>query len=493
MTKTRVPLLLRDRHAGLQESLYSSVLQSLREQLIYPGARLPSSRALAQQLGVSRTTVLLVMDRLEAEGYVRARPGSGTFVANELPETWLEAPAQPTESVTAAPVMRLSERGQGLAAIIPVGRRIVGHARPFRLGSPALDQFPTDLWRRLLVKRSRSLSASLLDYSWPWGHLHLREAIAGLLRSRGSSCVADQVVVVGGSQRALDIIGHLMLDPGDVAWVEDPGYPGAWSAFHNSSVRTVPIPVDEQGLNIGWAERHAEPAKLVYTTPSHQFPLGLTMGMQRRQALLAWAERKKAWIVEDDYDCEFHFRSRPIPSLHALDRYGHVVYLGTFSKNFFPALRLGYCVVPQHLASAVYAARLATDLHPPVLEQLVLADFIVEGHYDRHLRRMRKVYAERLEALYDSAKEYCSGVLDVHEVDNGLHTVGKLEGVTGEQVYERAVARDVDVTPLSPYWLSRERQTWDGLLLGFGAVRPESIRDGMRRLAEAIEVAQREQ
>ena len=329
-----------------------------------------------------------------------------------------------------------------------------------------------------------------LDYADTAGLLELRTVIAEYVQtSRGTTCSADQVFVVAGAQRGLQMICSLLLDTGDRVVLEEPGYPGARSAFAGAGARIVPVRVDTHGLDVASATRQAADARMVYVTPSNQFPLGVPLSLMRRLALLKWAGRAGAWVVEDDYDSEFRYQTRPFQCLHGLDADGRVIYVGTFAKSIFPALRLGFVIVPLDIRDDFLAARRAADVHPPLLEQMVLADFIGEGHYARHLRRMRSAYRERLEALTDAAKRFCAGALTLRTVQTGLHAVGDLAGVDEERVYEEARDRGIEVAPLGAYFIGG--RTTNGLLLGFSSTRPDSLRRGMERLAESIEAARR--
>ena len=329
-----------------------------------------------------------------------------------------------------------------------------------------------------------------LDYADAAGCLELRKAIADHVQAaRGTTCIADQVVVVAGAQRGLQMICAMLLDPGDRVWLEEPGYPGARSALAQAGARIVPARVDGQGLDVAAAARLAPNARLAYVTPSNQFPLGVTMSLMRRLALLKWANKAGAWIVEDDYDSEFRYATRPLPCLHGLDADGRVIYVGTFAKSMFPGMRLGFLIVPVDLVPHLQAMRRAADLHPPVLEQMALADFIRDGHYATHLRRMRSVYRERLEALEAAAAEFCAGTLRLRPVHGGLHAVADLDGVDDERVCEEARARGIEAAPLRTYYV--ERPTASGLLLGFASTPPATLRRGMEQLAAAIEAARR--
>ena len=473
---------------GLQQQVYRSVRRAVLDGILESGTRLPSSRALAGDLRVSRTTTLLAYEQLLAEGYLQTRRGSGTFVAAPLPDD-LPLHASPRRVARAEPP-QLSRRGAALAGIPGPARRIGGPPRAFRLGVPSLDRFPLLLWSQLVRRRMRSTTAGQLDYADAAGCLELRKAIADHVQAaRGTICAADQVVVVAGAQRALQMIAALLLDPGDRVWLEDPGYPGARSALTQAGARIVPAHVDGQGLDVAAATRRAPDARLAYVTPSNQFPLGVPMSLMRRLALLKWASSAGAWIVEDDYDSEFRYATRPLPCLHGLDVDGRVIYVGTFAKSMFPAMRLGFLIVPSDLVPHVHAMRRAADIHPPVLEQLALADFIRAGHYATHLRRMRSVYRERLEALDAAAAELCAGALRLRPIQTGLHAVADLDGVDDERVCEEARSRGLEVAPLRTYYV--DRPTASGLLLGFASTPPPALRRGIEQLAAAIDAARR--
>ena len=471
---------------GLQRQVSTSVRRAILAGVLGPGTRLPSSRSLADDLRVSRTTTLLAYDQLLAEGYLETRRGSGTYVAEELPDDLPRQVSPRRLARTSHPP--LSARGAALAAIPGPARRIVGSPRAFRLGVPALDRFPLRVWSQLVNRRMRSMTPAELDYADYAGCVELRKAIADHVQTaRGTTCVADQVFVVAGAQRGLQLVCASLLDPGDRVWLEEPGYPGARSALVQAGARIVPVRVDEQGLDVATGTRLAPHARLVYVTPSNQFPLGVPMALTRRLALLKWATKASAWIVEDDYDCEFRYATRPLPCLHGLDADGRVIYVGTFAKSIFPAMRLGFVIVPVDLIPPMQAIRRAADLHPPVLEQLALADFIRDGHYATHLRRLRTHCRERVEALDAAATELCAGVLRLRPVRTGLHAVADLDGVEDERVCQEAHERGIEVAPLSMYYLGR--LTANGLLLGFAATPPDSLRRGMEGLAAAIDAA----
>jgi GntR family transcriptional regulator/MocR family aminotransferase len=474
---------------GLQQQIYASIRRAILDRIVAPGARLPSSRALAVDLGVSRTTTLLAVQQLQAEGYLTARRGSGTSVAAELPDDLLQRRGVPLPSKARHPA--LSRRGAAVVASPHGAERLSGPPRAFRLGTPAVDLFPLGAWSRLVNRRLRSVTAAQLDYGDPAGFRPLREAIAGHVQTaRGTRCSAEQVLIVAGAQQGFELVCRLLLDPGDRVWMEEPGYPGARSALRAAGARIVPVPVDAEGLDVGAGARRAAAARLVYVTPSHQYPLGVPMSLSRRLALLSWARAARAWVIEDDYDSEFRYGARPIPCLHGLDIDGRVIYVGSFSKTLFPALRLGFVIVPPDLQAGLVAARAAADQHPPTLDQAVLADFIVDGHFARHLRRMRLVYQERLEALNAAAERCCRGGFRLRPVRTGLHALADLDGVDAVRVVREAGARGVEVASAAAYCAART-PALNALVLGFGAVRPEVSRRGLERLAAAIEAVRR--
>jgi GntR family transcriptional regulator/MocR family aminotransferase len=474
--------------APLQLQIYESVRTAILGGVLTPGARLPSSRELADDLGVSRLTAVLAFEQLAAEGYVTSRIGAGTFVNRELPDTGSEnAPVSARAPIARHP--QLSQRGTRLSQTPRVIRKIAGPPRAFRIGTPALDRFPVALWNRFVSRHTRRLSVSQFDYGDAAGLPELREAIAAhVSRARGTSCTADQIIVVTGAQQGLDMIARLLLDPGDVAWVEEPCYPGAWAALTAAGARIESVPVDDQGLVI---DQQRDAARFVYTTPSHQFPLGVPMSLSRRLALLRWARDARAWVIEDDYDSEFRYGSRAIPCLHGLDTDGRVIYVGSFSKTLFPGLRLAYVIVPPDLHTPMVKARLASDIHPQTFLQGVVADFIGEGHFERHVRRMNTEYRARLQALEEAMRRYCHGALELRPVTTGLHAVADVLTGDDASVSREALERGIETMPLSAYYSKRTESSANGLVLGFGSVPPRVVTESVKRLAVAVEVATR--
>ncbi|HEX2181005.1 MAG TPA: PLP-dependent aminotransferase family protein [Rubrobacteraceae bacterium] len=476
--ESRVPLH-RQLYEGLREAVLAGRLRA--------GTRLPSTRVLAAELGVSRNTVMGAFLQLLAEGYLEGRVGSGTYVADSLPEDLPRPRARKgREPGPGQAGRRLSGRGEVLAATRTSTTRDRGVPRAFRPGVPALDEFPGRTWGRLAGKVWRSPPRALLGYGDPAGYRPLREEISAYLgAARAVRCAWEQVIVVSGSQQALDLAARVLLDPGDAAWVEDPGYAGARGALTAAGSRIVPVPVDGEGLKVSVGTQRAADARLACVSPSHQYPLGATMSLSRRLELLAWASRAGAWVLEDDYDSEYRYTGRPLEALQGLDPEGRVIYLGTFSKVLSPALRLGYLVVPPDLVDPFTAARELADRHSPSVEQAVLVRFMAEGHFARHLRRMRTLYAGRQEALVEAASRELPGLLDVRPAEAGMHLVGWLpEGVDDREAARRAEARGVEAAALSLYGIEPPQR--GGLLLGYAAVGEAEIRAGVRRLAAAL-------
>jgi len=475
--------------------LYRQIYEAIRRAILCGefnrGMRLPATRLLAKQLGVARMTVVNAYEQLLAEGYLEGKTGAGTYVAATLPEEMLRVDKDKLlrrkESVPPRNQI-LSRRGKWLASTSVTTLRAQADSDhyAFQNGLPALDEFPFRMWSQLASRRLRNPPRELLGYGDPAGYLPLRAGLAAHLKSaRGVRCDADQVIIVAGSQQALDLTARILLDPDDVAWVEDPCYPGARNALLSAGAKVVPVPVDEEGFDLANAVRQSKLARLVYVTPSHQFPLGVTMSLSRRLTLLEWARRSGAFIIEDDYNSEYRYAGHPLASLQGLDRDGRVIYVGTFSKTIFPSLRLGCIVVPKDLTDAFIAARALVDRHSPSLDQAILADFINDGHFARHVRRMRSLYADRQQVLVEAAQRDLQGLLEVAPAGAGMHLVGWLPGKISDKAASAQAARyGVEAAPLSAY--STNPLPRGGLVLGYAAVNASQIKDGVRRLAKAL-------
>ena len=488
---TRIELVLPPRPAGTAAGrwLYGAIREAILGGRLAPGARLPSSRDLAAQYALARGTVVQAFEELTGEGYLEARVGSGTRVSPTLPDSLLAVAAPARQGVPTAPRRRarpLSSFGRRLA---PLRNLEPGPIRAFRANQPALDLFPMKLWAQIAGRSLRRAGTDLLLSCPPLGYPPLRQAVAAYLgAARGVACTPERVAIVSGVQEGLDLAARLFLDPGDRVAVEDPGYDGARLTFETLGARVAAVPVDEEGMQVD--EAALAGARLVYVTPAHQFPLGVGMSLARRLALLEWAAASGALIFEDDYDGEYRYSGRPLPALQGLDRHGQVLFAGSFSKVLFPSLRLGYLVVPDDLLDRFAALLSITHRHAPPLAQAVLADFIADGHFGRHVRRMREVYAERLAALLEAAKQHLAGLLEISDVEAGLQTVGWLApGLGAEPAAAAAARRRVEVLPLDSTWHGRAPR--QGLVLGFAAVAPPEIRRGIRDLAVALESARR--
>jgi GntR family transcriptional regulator / MocR family aminotransferase len=486
----------KDSPIPLYLQLYEELRCRILQKTLMGGMKLPSTRTLSSSLDLSRNTVVAAFEQLLSEGYLEGRLGSGTYVADKLPEAYLAARCYQTAARTARQdAMALSDRGRALGAIrystSLEPHKPFGETKPvpFRIHTPALDQFPYSLWGKLLRGVWDRVRPEMLDCGDPAGYRPLRQAIATYVRaSRAVSCDWQQVIVLPSSKTALHLAANLLLDPGDEVLTEEPSYQGFQAAFCQSGNPLIPVPVDGDGFDIQLGEKLCPGARMAYVTPSHQHPLGVTLSLPRRLALLAWARRQRAWILEDDYDSEFRYAGRPIASLQGLDDQGRVIYVGTFSKTLLPSLRLAYLIAPPGLVEAFRAARAHLDWASPTLEQAALAQFLQEGHFGRHVRRMRAIYQDRREVLREEGDRRLRGLLEFPERHTGLHLLGWLPPhVNDLELAHRAVAEGVEITPLSSF---RARPGGrPGLLLGFAAFDEKQIRAGIERLAPLIERA----
>jgi GntR family transcriptional regulator/MocR family aminotransferase len=455
---------------------YRHVYRRIREGILSGALQadtpLPSTRTIAVEARISRKSAEEAYAQLESEGYVVRRSGSGTFVAG------VALPAK-ARQVRVSGSRTLSARGRSAVAAMSCVEPTV--VRAFAAGLPALDAFPYQAWQRLLARHARQLDAKALVYGDPAGSLPLREAIAAYLTgSRGVQCEPSQVIVLSSSQQALDLVARLFLDPGDEVWLEDPGYYGARAALTSAGARIVPVPVDAQGLDVARGEALAPQARLAYVTPSNQYPLGITMSLDRRLALLDWARRGNAWIVEDDYDSEFRYDGRPVASIQGLDSSGRVLYVGTFTKTLYPSLRLGYLVAPRDLAERIVVARTQIDGHPSTFLQRVVADFMAEGQFGAHVRRMRALYHARRDVLVASIARHLGDRVVLGNVDAGMRATVFVEG-DDRELSARAMARGIEAPPLSRYYLGTAKRS--GLVLGYAGLSPAAIRKGVQLLA----------
>lgn len=469
-------ILNRSSQEPLQRQLYRSLTKMMRERGLPAGTELPSTRALAADLGLGRNTIVAVYDQLVAEGYLANRPGARPVI--------IDLPAGPAKSETqlSTPIQRpLSQRGTTLM------RQPFHHGVPgrfaFHPGMPDARSFPFGIWAKLLARRASFAGETLFGTYHVSGLPALQEAIAGYLTSaRGVRCQPEQIIVTTGAQAAFDLLARILLDPGDSVWMEEPGYYGAQAAFTVADANVVPLTVDLEGWQL---EPPITPPRVIYVTPACQHPLGITMRMDQRLHLLEIAERFDSWIIEDDFDGEYRFQGRPVPAIQSMDGFDRVIYVGTFAKLLFPALRLGFIVVPPALQQGIPHALSTTGQFAPLLLQAALADFIVEGHMSRHLKRMRRIYAARREMFQDMCAERLANDIDILPSEAGIQIVGRLRnGLDDRQVADAAARLAVNVSPMSKYY--RRQAAMAGLVFGYAACDEAQTDAGIRRLQQVF-------
>jgi GntR family transcriptional regulator/MocR family aminotransferase len=471
--------LLHDREP-LSRQVYLWFRQAIARRDMKSGERLPASRELAEQLHISRTVIVLAYEQLLAEGFVVGRAGSGTYVADGLG-------ADRATARTSRTKVRLSRFGQAAEKVAPtldVPRKPASAPRyDFSYSRSDVEIFPFEMWRRMLLRNARKASIRDLDYGPAGGSTALREAISThLRRSRAVICEPEQVIVTSGSQQALDLIVRVLIERGDRVAVEDPCYLGTGVILRSAGARLLPVPVDEDGLN---PAKLPEGARIAFVTPSHQFPTGAILPLARRLALVDWARRTDALVVEDDYDGEFRYEDQALQSLQGLDTEGRVIYLGTFSRTVFASLRLGYLIVPKSLVTVFTTAKWLCDQHTATLEQGALADFIASGLYERHLRRVRRRNAERRDVLLEAIDKHLKDRVEVTGYGAGAHIVLWPRSRTAEAtLIAKAAARDVGVYGISPYFLTPPARR--GLVLGYSRMKEADIREGIRRLGHVL-------
>jgi GntR family transcriptional regulator / MocR family aminotransferase len=478
-------LTLRRSNAPLHRQIYEALKADIRDGKFRPGSRLPSTRALCADLGVSRNTVMSAYEQLLAEGYAVSRERATTVVADVV------TPRRPSPADSAADATpRVSAYAQRLTAH-PESPPAGSYApRPalrwdFRYGRPAVDGFPHDVWRRLLAAHARRVGADMLGYAPPAGHAPLREALAGYLhRARGVSCDAEQIVIVNGSQQAIDLAARVLLDAGDAAVVEEPHYPGATVTFEALGARLICVATDAQGLDPAQLPPSSSRARLAYVTPCHQFPSGVILPLERRLALLDWAARTDAWVLEDDYVSEFRYEGSPLEALQALDRHGRVIYIGTFAKTLFPALRVAYMVLPRALVRSITAAKWVADRYSALLPQAALAEFITSGQFERYLRRAGTRNAARRRVLIEALQQHLGDRITVAGENTGVHLVVWCNDLRTAQLsawIAQAAAAGIGLYSVAPYYASPPPRP--GLLFGYAALSEAEIRTAVRKLA----------
>jgi len=481
------PVLAIDRKGAtpLHRQIYEGFRKAILGRNLQAGQKLLSTRALAVELRVSRIPVLTAYAQLLAEGYFESRTGAGTFVSHALPDKMLAVERRGASHAKAGSGARRVSARCNLLPPFKAAPWLFGWGA-FMVGQLAFDEFPFQVWSRIVARYTRKVRVSALHFSDPMGSQDFRAAIAAYLRTaRGVNCDARQIMVVSGSQQALEISARVLLDPGDRVWMEEPCYRLARQVFAISGCRLVPVPVDGEGMNVTEGVKRSRKARVAYVTPSHQFPLGVTMSAARRLQLLEWAEHAGSWIIEDDYDSEYRYDSLPIASLQGLDRHARVIYIGTFSKTLFPSLRIGYVVIPDDLVDRFAAVRHAMDVYPAHLYQAVLSDFLREGHFARHVRRTRMIYHERRDMLVNCLRKEFGPQLEVLGVEGGMHlTVTLPKGISDRETTKRAAEENLWLWPLSPCYLGDSRRP--GFILGFGSTPTRDIPKAVRQMRDLV-------
>lgn len=481
-------LNLKEAEGPLHRRIYGALKSAIRAGRLRQGTRLPSTRKLAADLKVSRNTVTLAYEQLAAEGYIVPRERSAMLVS-----TGAESRPQANVPASKQATARLSAFGERLGRelkLLPSSSYVSqpGLRYDFRYGRPSIDEFPHETWRRLLLARMRQTSPDQFGYGPPAGYAPLRAAIAEYLaRARGLFCQADQIVIVNGSQQAFDLVSRVVLDPGDAVVIEEPGYHGSRATFEAVGAKLIPVDVDEAGLDTSGLPPASAGARMACVTPCHQFPTGVIMPLARRLALLDWAVRTDAWIIEDDYVSEFRYEGRPIEAMQALDVSGRVIYVGTFSKVLYPALRLAYLVLPPALVDPVIAAKWASDRYSAVLGQEALADFITSGAFERYLRRACSRNAVRRQTLIDALDRHLGDRIEIAGSNAGVHLLVWLHDYEPSDVgriIAMAARAGVGVYPINAYYVRQPQRA--GLLFGYAALTNTQIRTGVRRFAEIL-------
>jgi GntR family transcriptional regulator/MocR family aminotransferase len=481
------PVVAVNRNAAkpMHKQIYDGYREAILRGDLRPGQQIPSTRVLASELGISRIPVLNAYAQLLAEGYFEGRTGAGTFVCSSLPNQ----PVVSEEAARAVQIRSAPRSASHRSSLVPqrATEPWVFGTGAFSIGQLAFDHFPFQKWTSILTRHCRKVHAGSLNYGDPMGSADFREIIATYLRTaRAVRCDAKQIMIVSGSQQALDICARALLDPGGRVWIEDPSYSLLRYALMLAGCELVPVPVDSEGLDVAEGIRFCRKAQAAWVTPSHQYPLGVTMSASRRLQLLEWARETGAWIIEDDYDSEYRYESMPIASLQGLDRDARVIYIGTFSKTLFPSLRLGYMVIPPDLVDRFAAVRRVIDVCPPQLYQAVLADFMREGHYARHIRKMRALYGERRSALVEAIRSEFGSRLQVMGGEAGMHLAVLLPDIADDrEIAARAATKKLWLWPLSPSYLGENPK--QGFVLGFGSTTAEEMPHAVRRMKAVLD------
>lgn len=486
MRKTRSslinPAIFLD-ESNFSEALWKQIYLGIRNRILngeFPfGTELHSTRQLAAELGISRNTVISAYEHLKSEGYIESRRGSATFVSRLFSDSPSKTPIVKDEVTYKSPP--LSKRGHSLKGLEVTFNQYEISPRAFQHNFPALDSFPFEIWKRLVTKKINGGSYKLFMYGNPAGYFPLREALAQYLnQARRVMCTHEEVIITNGTQQSLDIVNKVIFDWGDKVIFEDPGHPGAKAAFIANGVGLLPVPLDESGLKISELDNLEQKVKAIYITPSHQYPTGVTMTLERRFEILYFARKNNLWIIEDDEDSEFRYKSTPLPALQGLSASERVIYLGSFSKKLFPGLRLGYLVIPKQFKNVFTQAKISIDRQSPQFDQAVLADFITQGHFSRHLKRMRKLYSERQQILLEELQGKLPSGFNVCEQEAGMHLIIYLPQNLNDQIISSGLREiGIEAPALSRFC---EASLKKGLIIGFAGFREKVIKEEITKL-----------
>ncbi|UNH28303.1 PLP-dependent aminotransferase family protein [Moellerella wisconsensis] len=471
----------------LHEQVYHSLRDAILDGRLHPGNKIPSSRAMAEILSISRNSIIAGFERLLDEGYLVTKRGSGTYISDIIPDELTKVQIPTTKSEIYSPVDL--EINPNIYAMLDIWKKLqasLANNSLFNIGIGCADLFPHQTWGRLLKRAWRQYQHSQISHNDPAGFQPLRAAISQYARAtRGLNCTEEQIIIVNGTQQAINLATQVLTQPSNNVWLDDPGYDGAYGVFLSAGMTVNSVTSDQQGMDVFYAIKNLPTAKLVFTAPSHQFPLGGVLSLERRLHLLEWAAEHKSWIFEDDYNSEFRYSGRPLQALQGLDKYQRVIYAGSFSKMMFPEFRLGFMIVPTPLIDAFKLAKYYADSSSSFLEQATLTLFITEGHYARHVRRVRRACNERKKALVDAIERYLGDKFCVHPADSGIHLVCWLRhGLTEDQVIEASQTLGFKIQPLSRY--CRQPPEHPAVLLGFAAHSAEELIAGIKALALLI-------
>lgn len=472
----------------IREQFYLVIKELILNGQLKAGRKLPSSRTLSEMMSISRNSILFGFERLIDEGYLVTKKGSGTYVTSVIPDEVIQvkslSPHEKTNNENSA--TNINPHMQMMKKIWNMTSPYAGNNMKFNIGVGCVDLFPYELWGRLLGRIWRQFRHQDWRLNEPLGFKPLRLAISEYVRTtRGLNCTDEQILIVNGTQQAMNLAAQVLLQKGDEVWLYEPGYDGALGAFTSRGAKVCPVISDKNGMDISYAIKHWPHAKMIFTSPSHQFPLGGTLSLSRRIALLDWASENKMWIFEDDYNSEFRYTAQPIQALQGLDKQQRVIYAGSFSKMMFPGFHLGFLVIPKNLVESFKIAKYYADTRTPYLEQTILAAFISEGHYARHVRRVRKACHERQQVMIKAIQWYLPEIIHAEPSDSGIHIVCWLsEEIQESYMIEQCRKVDLGAQPLSRY--CQTQPTSQAILLGFAAHSPSEIVDGIKKLAQIL-------